>query len=700
MAKKIEDQKTKSKTTSPGIEKFQQDGRTYEGRQSTNTDIDVADSRDNVRFKHMETIPVQVQKDHIERLCRVKKPILSIVELIWNGLDAEATTVHIQFQENPIGGLEAIRVIDNGNGLHRSDVAEAFGNLGGSWKNQTKKSKNGKRLIHGRMGKGRFRAFALGKRIEWTTRYREDGKLCEYSIVGNGSVPDNFQVGDSVVKDQCKIGTTVEISEIDKNFPSLLNSNIMHELAEFFALYLTLYPEVKIIYDSQEVKPSKILESISDYDLNNIIINESKYVDAVLTIIEWSVITDRKLFLCDEHGFALDEIQPGIQARGFNFTAYLKSDFLRELDKDNSLDLGELHPGVDKIFKAAKVKMREHFRKRKAELAKYIVHEWKEQNIYPYKDEAKNLIENAERQVFDICALELNSYLTGFEDSDNKNKRFSLRLLRNALESGPSAVKKIFAEVLELPEGKQEELAKILETTSLTSLINLTRTVTNRFQFINGLESIIRDPRIKERSHLQHIIESELWIFDEHYSFCSPRGGDITLENVLKAHLDIMERSELAESIDSSNLKDIPDLCLYKQYIYGKADEYENLVIELKRPKVKLNEDHLVQIKKYARAVAKHTLFDKEKTKWTFYLVSTDYNDAVEQECNQRDRRIGHIFQGKNIDIWVKRWSDIIQESKGRLEFVRKQMDYSVKSNDEGLEYLRKKHKEYLPDEL
>ena len=38
----------------------------------------------------MKIVTVKVQEDHLESLSRVKKPILAIAELVWNGLDANA----------------------------------------------------------------------------------------------------------------------------------------------------------------------------------------------------------------------------------------------------------------------------------------------------------------------------------------------------------------------------------------------------------------------------------------------------------------------------------------------------------------------------------------------------------------------------------------------------------------------------------
>jgi hypothetical protein len=104
-------------------------------------------------------ISVQVQSDHLERISKVRKPIIAVAELIWNGLDADATEVRVEFDHNALGALERIRVIDNGSGLRRNEAEPAFANLGGSRKRTQNRSKDKRRLLHGKAGKGRFRAF-------------------------------------------------------------------------------------------------------------------------------------------------------------------------------------------------------------------------------------------------------------------------------------------------------------------------------------------------------------------------------------------------------------------------------------------------------------------------------------------------------------------------------------------------------------
>jgi len=73
-------------------------------------------------------------------------------------------------------------------------------------------------------------------------------------------------------------------------------------------------------------------------------------VDASVSIIEWRIQTKRAIHLCDASGISLHEIEPGIQASGFNFTAYIKCDHFRELDKTNLLIMGDLHPDVKAIL--------------------------------------------------------------------------------------------------------------------------------------------------------------------------------------------------------------------------------------------------------------------------------------------------------------------------------------------------------------
>jgi len=126
-------------------------------------------------------LEVQAQEDFVEKLAAAR-PAQALAELLWNGLDAEATKVSVEADRGPIG-LTSIRVRDNGHGMAPEEAEGLFTSLGGSWKRGAKQSKNGKRMLHGEEGNGRFRALALGRVVEWNvTAANASSQVVRYHI--------------------------------------------------------------------------------------------------------------------------------------------------------------------------------------------------------------------------------------------------------------------------------------------------------------------------------------------------------------------------------------------------------------------------------------------------------------------------------------------------------------------------------------
>ena len=114
-------------------------------------------------------IYVQARADHVASLASAA-PLSAIEELVWNALDADAREVKVDLVQNALGGIDAIRVCDDGCGIDLLKVEETFGSLGGSWKMPDgATTQNFHRRLHGRHGRGRFKAFALGTHVEWRT---------------------------------------------------------------------------------------------------------------------------------------------------------------------------------------------------------------------------------------------------------------------------------------------------------------------------------------------------------------------------------------------------------------------------------------------------------------------------------------------------------------------------------------------------
>jgi hypothetical protein len=493
----------------------------------------------------MKTLTVKVEGDHLQTLSRAKKPILAVAELIWNGLDADAQKVSVLLEENPLGGLERIRVIDDGHGLVYEDAIVDFSSLGGSWKRRHPRSRGKGRLLHGRLGKGRFRAFALGSMVTWLTRYSDNASTKEYNIIGRSDDPTHYLVSDPVVSNS-RPGTEVLIENIHKNFTSLRGDAAVLEIASNFALYLRQYPDVAIKYDGRVVTTQHLEIGVADFTIQGRQRPDGTAIEASLTIIEWSQPMERSLYLCDSGGFSLAEIPVGIHAPGFSFSAYLKSDYIRELDEEGALELEELHPGIKQLLDPARDKLKDYFRRRASDQASEIVRKWKEEKVYPYEEDPKTPVDQAERQVFDVCALNIHSYLPDFDQSSQKSRHLALRLLRTAIEASPSALQTILTEVLDLPPERQSEFAELLRRTSLDAIITASKTVADRLTFLTGLGLLLFDPESKkqllERRQLHRMLAENTWVFGEEFHLTL---DDQSLTELLKKH-----RQELGDEID------------------------------------------------------------------------------------------------------------------------------------------------------
>src|SRR5882724_3031661 len=148
-----------------------------------------------------KTFQVEAQEDFVEKLA-VASPAQALAELIWNALDAEATKVSVEVDNSPLG-LRSIRIRDNGHGIPPQEAEQVFMHLGGSWKRHTNKSKNGKRVLHGEEGKGRFRALALGRVAEWLVTVPNGAKqLVRYRITVIKDSARQFKVSPATVADE------------------------------------------------------------------------------------------------------------------------------------------------------------------------------------------------------------------------------------------------------------------------------------------------------------------------------------------------------------------------------------------------------------------------------------------------------------------------------------------------------------------
>lgn len=644
-----------------------------------------------------EHVSVAVQDDFVARQTKAK-PVPALAELIWNGLDADATEVVVEFENDDLaGGMSKIVVYDNGHGFDREEANVLFGNLGGSWKRTTRQTKTEKRMVHGQEGRGRYKAFALGQSVRWRVCYATPAGNRAFQIdLLEADLTDVTISADVPAPDQTT-GVIVEITDLRRDFRAFETAEGQQELAETFALYLMNYRSVSISIAGERLDPERAIASQHKALLSPIATGEGQDTAVELEIIEWHGDTKRILYLCSANGFPLDQVETRFHVPGFAFSAYLKSSYVEALHNDGRMGLAELDPPLAASVEEAKGVIKAYFRDRAAEKAKSVVDEWKTAEIYPFKGEPANSTERAERQVFDIVAAQVQQFTPEIAETSKKTRALQLWMLKNAIERGPEELQTILQELLDLPVAQQKEFAALLQETSLSSIIKAAKTVADRLKFLSALESIVFDPekkqRLKERTQLHKILAENTWVFGEEYNLWVSDQG---LRKVLERHKQYLDPNiAIDDPVKIVGQKvGIVDLMFSRMTRRHKAGDIDHLIVELKAPKVTIGSEEITQIKKYAQAVVADERFHTVRgLRWHFWVISNAYDDYAAADIIDRDRRL--IRNNDGVTIGIKTWGELIEENRARLQFFQEKLEHRADESD-ALRYLQEKHSKFL----
>lgn len=631
----------------------------------------------------------------------VKRPAQGLCELIWNAFDEDAELVKVVLTTSDLGGLDQISVEDDGNGMTLQRAETAFATVGDSWKHRPGALTDGKRPVHGRLGRGRYAAFGLARSVTWisTASKVDGGDLATVRIVGSLDDLQHMEISEGAAESD-RPGTTVILGLVTEKAQASFDrrEDLRSHLLSEFALHLERFADFKIDFAGEVLDPSQVIEDHEEIPLE---LPADLSGAASLVVIQWTLPNvERRLYLCTSDGSIVDEIAPRIQSPGAEFTAYLKWDgFTHEstllLADDTESPAGQ----VLTIAKAAlRTKLAESARKREAE----TVQRWRNEGVYPFDDAdpPEDSVAGATREVFNVVAMTTARAIE--ETKSQKVKALTLRLLKETLENDPESLVPILREVIKLPAPRLEELKQILERTTLTQLIQIGKQIGERVEFINSLDTLIfgrkGKKRLLERRQLHRILTHETWIFGEEWSLT---GDDEALNRVLKKFLQKLGQDvELATAPirrEDGSLA-IPDLVMGRA-MPQREDRMTQLVVELKRPSHKLDSNDVTQIRSYASAIVNDERFDQPNITWDFWLVGNETRREVDEMREQTHLPYGCVHSSSGYRIWVFTWAEIISSARHRIKFVQDSLQYES-THDTGLEYLRDRYADYLPDDL
>src|SRR5580698_9602672 len=114
---------------------------------------------------------VQISNSGIKKALKKIGVEEAIAEYIWNGFDAQATSVVLDFQtQGPFGQLSTLTITDNGTGIPADLLKKKFTPFLESEKAFKKREEN--IGLEGKNGYGRLTFYKFAQRAHWDTCYQ------------------------------------------------------------------------------------------------------------------------------------------------------------------------------------------------------------------------------------------------------------------------------------------------------------------------------------------------------------------------------------------------------------------------------------------------------------------------------------------------------------------------------------------------
>ena len=223
-----------------------------------------------------------------------------------------------------------------------------------------------------------------------------------------------------------------------------------------------------------------------------------------------------------------------------------------------------------------------------------------------------------------------------------------------------------------------------MQKTELSNIISASSMIADRFVTLQVLKSIVFNPKyrdtFKERGELDVLVRDNTWIFGENFHITLSEPG---LTQVMRRVAEERAQRPRSGSVTKPDgKKGRLDYLLGRSVPHADPDAREYLVVELKRPNLKVGRKEFDQIEDYSTAIRSQPDYAHTNTNWVFVLVSGTIADDMISRVRQRDQPVGRWQDVDNQQIWVRTWADIIRECEGRLRFIDEKLKLEA-SDDE-----------------
>lgn len=636
----------------------------------------------------------------------------AICEYIWNGFDANATNVYLEYSATEIGGITSFVIRDDGDGINRSQLHDTFGTYQDSIK---KKSYQWSSQVKGKKGKGRYAFNCFASRATWTSIYEEDNKLFKHVLSidegENDHFDDHSEDGQKIVHN-VHTGTEVSFDNVRLSREFFESDEFIGYLKIEYAVFLKLNENrskalfingVKLDYN----------DIIAEFDTKTVGIEDDndnyKLYSFDLIFIRWKEKTKENycIYYLNEDGIERYEETTKLNKKdtGFHHSIYVNSSYFQYFGPSSTMKTAGLQQlqfvdfeiqktEKDKVFKSLRRRVLEWL----SEKEKLFIEQVAGDELWN-RYEKSGVVELPKNEYEEPLYNELKDTVKGiytvqpkiFKNLQNVPAKALVGCLKLLLQTDKREdVLTIIDGINRMTDDERHRLAEVLKATELSHITNAIELLENRLRTVSALKKMVFDKELNalEVPDIQEMVSKAFWLFGEQYNIVTEAEPDFqqALERYLhKIHQEVNGKSTSAinaEKIEHPDVNKEMDIFAFRQN--KNSFGIENIVVELKRPSVNLGELELSQIKNYMRLIYKEPQFSSVKAKWTFILVGNDFDKSgtIENEflTNQSWGKKGlvlHIENStQNYEIYVMKWSSIFDDFEMRHDFLMKRLQF------------------------
>ncbi len=644
---------------------------------------------------------IEIGGEGVKSILAKFKPEEAIAEFIWNGFDANATEVNLDYDvSRELGEVEFIKISDNGTGIPQNKLNNKFKPFFESEKAKNGKDKSHHSLTHGKNGIGRLTFFTFANKACWTTRYEEETQIIkEYDIEIQSRDIENYTGSNTDLRGTNeKTGTVVEFTGINKLNKYDFEGKVLEHLRQEFGWFLEIFSKLgySLNINGNKLDYSKIIGDRDSITLKYAA-NDTQFN---LGYIRWNTHLKNeysRFYLLNSKGKEIWKDTTKLNNKGDSFyhSIFVKSDYFDNFTYDEQQSNGEItlfgHSKEDEEYKYIEEEITNYLRKKRKpflkEFAEQLVNTYENEGIMPTfqsewdkprREELRNVIKNlyeVEPKIFSQSSIE--------------QKKTFVRLLNTLLDTEDrERILQIIKEVVDLDEQEQTDLLDLLKATKLDRIISTIKFIQNRYKTIDELKAIVFDKELKgnERDHIQKSIDFNYWIFGEQYHLLSTT--EAKFDTALRQYTSYLTESQDIIPITHIDKNKEMDIFMCRQM--KGINKIENIVVELKSPSVNLGEKEVSQVKKYMSVILSTDQFNSDNTYWEFILVGNRFDSSgyiegeLENSKGHGERNNGLIFKNDKYRIYVKKWSEIFEEFEIRHKFIEEKLEIardSIASN-------------------